>query len=101
MRSRWRSSLLLRATDAIASYSPVRTVDAWVASKKADLSYTRFLKWRGILETERRDTVNKVPFLGDVPGLGYLFRSKSKTDNKDELLIFVTPKILREGAEIY
>ena len=55
----------------------------------------------GILETERRDSVNKVPFLGDVPGLGYLFRSKSKTDNKDELLIFVTPKILREGAEIY
>jgi type IV pilus assembly protein PilQ len=55
----------------------------------------------GILETERRDTVNKVPFLGDVPGLGYLFRSKAKTDNKDELLIFVTPKILREGAEIY
>ena len=55
----------------------------------------------GILETERRDTVNKVPFLGDVPGLGYFFRSKSKTDNKDELLIFVTPKILREGAEIY
>ncbi|MGI9246219.1 MAG: type IV pilus secretin PilQ, partial [Steroidobacteraceae bacterium] len=55
----------------------------------------------GILETERRDNVNKVPFLGDVPGLGYLFRSKSKTDNKDELLIFVTPKILREGADIY
>jgi len=55
----------------------------------------------GILETERRDTVNKVPFLGDIPGLGYLFRSKAKTDNKDELLIFVTPKILREGAEVY
>jgi type IV pilus assembly protein PilQ len=36
-----------------------------------------------------------------VPGLGWLFRSKGKTDNKDELLIFVTPKILREGAEIY
>lgn len=55
----------------------------------------------GILETERRDTVNKVPFLGDIPGLGYLFRSKSKTDNKDELLIFVTPKILREGANVF
>ncbi|RPI13011.1 MAG: type IV pilus secretin PilQ [Lysobacterales bacterium] len=55
----------------------------------------------GILETERRDTVSKVPYLGDIPGLGVLFRSKSKTDNKDELLIFVTPKILREGAEIY
>ncbi len=55
----------------------------------------------GILETERRETVNKVPFLGDMPGLGCLFRSKSKDDNKDELLIFVTPKILREGANIY
>jgi type IV pilus assembly protein PilQ len=55
----------------------------------------------GILETERRETVNKVPFLGDIPGLGVMFRSKAKTDNKDELLIFVTPKILREGAEIY
>jgi type IV pilus assembly protein PilQ len=55
----------------------------------------------GILETERRDTVNKVPYLGNIPGLGVLFRSKSKTDNKDELLIFVTPKILREGADIY
>ena len=55
----------------------------------------------GIMETERRDTVNKVPYLGDIPGLGVLFRSKSKTDNKDELLIFVTPKILREGADVY
>jgi type IV pilus assembly protein PilQ len=55
----------------------------------------------GILETEKRDSVNKVPFLGDVPGLGIFFRSKSRTDNKDELLIFVTPKILREGADIY
>ena len=47
------------------------------------------------------DTVNKVPYLGNIPGLGVLFRSKQKTDNKDELLIFVTPKILREGADIY
>ena len=55
----------------------------------------------GILETERRDNVSKVPYLGDIPGLGVLFRTKSRTDNKDELLIFVTPKILREGADLY
>jgi len=55
----------------------------------------------GIYETERRETVNKVPFLGDIPGVGYLFRSKSRTDNKAELLIFVTPRILEEGATIY
>ena len=55
----------------------------------------------GIMETEKRESVSKVPFLGDIPGLGFLFKSKSRTDNKDELLIFVTPKILREGADIY
>ena len=55
----------------------------------------------GILETDKRDDVSKVPFLGDIPGLGFLFRKKSVRDEKNELLIFVTPKILREGAEIY
>jgi type IV pilus assembly protein PilQ len=55
----------------------------------------------GILETDKRDDVNKVPFLGDIPGLGVLFRKKSTTDEKNELLIFVSPKILREGADIY
>jgi len=55
----------------------------------------------GILETERRDAERKVPWLGDIPVLGYLFKTTSKTDNKDELLIFVTPRILREGASLY
>jgi type IV pilus assembly protein PilQ len=55
----------------------------------------------GILETERRDNEQKVPWLGDVPVLGRLFKTTSKTDNKDELLIFVTPRILREGSSLY
>lgn len=55
----------------------------------------------GILETERRDSQKKVPLLGDIPIMGHLFKSTSKTDNKDELLIFVTPRILREGANLY
>jgi type IV pilus assembly protein PilQ len=54
----------------------------------------------GIYETEDRDTINKVPLLGDIPGLGHLFRSKGTINNKAQLLIFVTPKILREGAQI-
>ena len=54
----------------------------------------------GIYETESRDTVNKVPVLGDIPGLGYLFRSRSTLNNKAELLIFVTPRILRDGARL-
>ena len=55
----------------------------------------------GILESERRESEQKVPLLGDVPVLGRLFKSTAKTDNKDELLIFVTPRILREGASLY
>jgi type IV pilus assembly protein PilQ len=55
----------------------------------------------GILETERRENEKKVPYLGDIPVLGRLFKSTSKSNNKDELLIFVTPKILREGVSVY
>ncbi len=55
----------------------------------------------GILETERRETEKKVPYLGDVPVLGRLFKTTTKANNKDELLIFVTPKILREGVTVY
>jgi type IV pilus assembly protein PilQ len=55
----------------------------------------------GIFETERRETENKVPVLGDLPGVGRLFKSTNNTSNKSELLIFVTPKILREGSNIY
>jgi len=55
----------------------------------------------GIYETERRDAEDKVPLLGDIPGLGRLFKRNSTTSNKRELLIFVTPKILREGSNIY
>jgi type IV pilus assembly protein PilQ len=55
----------------------------------------------GILQTTARDASTKVPWLGDVPVLGNLFKSTTKVDNKDELLIFVTPKIVREGVSVY
>lgn len=55
----------------------------------------------GILETERRESERKIPYLGDIPGLGILFKTTTKTNDKDELLIFVTPKILREGVNVY
>jgi len=55
----------------------------------------------GIYETEQRETVSKVPFLGDLPGVGAMFRSRSNVSNKSELLIFVTPRILSEGTSVY
>ena len=55
----------------------------------------------GIYETERREVVNKVPFLGDIPYAGVFFRSTETQNDKAELLIFVTPRILEEGAKLY
>jgi len=55
----------------------------------------------GIYETERRETINKVPYLGDIPVIGFFFRSKQMKNDKSELLIFVTPRILEEGSTIY
>jgi type IV pilus assembly protein PilQ len=55
----------------------------------------------GILDTTKSRTANKVPFFADIPILGYLFRSTTDINNKTELLIFITPKILREGSNLY
>ena len=48
----------------------------------------------GVYEFNSREDLRKVPFLGDVPILGNLFRNKSRETSKAELLIFVTPKVL-------
>ena len=55
----------------------------------------------GVLISTHRDDETKVPWLGDIPILGNLFKTTSKTNDKDELLIFVTPKIVREGVNVY
>jgi type IV pilus assembly protein PilQ len=54
----------------------------------------------GILETNQTIEATKVPWLGDIPILGNLFKSTTDTNDKDELLIFITPKILREGVSV-
>ncbi|MBP6352887.1 MAG: type IV pilus secretin PilQ [Acinetobacter sp.] len=51
----------------------------------------------GIFEQENLNQQTKVPFLGDLPFLGKLFRRDSKTENKRELLIFVTPRIVNDS----
>jgi type IV pilus assembly protein PilQ len=51
----------------------------------------------GVFEHSRQELNNKVPLLGDLPVLGVLFRNKLNLNEKRELLVFVTPKIVREG----
>jgi type IV pilus assembly protein PilQ len=54
----------------------------------------------GIFEQTTRTTVDKVPFLGDLPWVGVLFSRTVKQDDKTELLIFVTPKIVKDALTI-
>jgi type IV pilus assembly protein PilQ len=50
----------------------------------------------GIYIQQDRDTVTKVPLFGDIPVLGNLFKTTSRTNDKTELLIFLSPKILND-----
>lgn len=50
----------------------------------------------GIFQQTLRDTTSQVPVLGDLPVLGNLFKTKARTDDKTELLIFITPKIVTD-----
>ena len=52
----------------------------------------------GIFEGSQQNTTNKVPFFADLPGIGFLFKRTINRDEKKELLIFVTPKIVKEGT---
>ncbi|WDL53635.1 type IV pilus secretin PilQ [Xanthomonas campestris] len=54
----------------------------------------------GVYEFSDRSSVNKVPFLGDVPFLGNLFKSRGRSKDKAELLIFITPKVLRVASAV-
>lgn len=53
----------------------------------------------GVYEFDKSTDITKVPFLGDIPGIGALFRDTKKNDSKAELLIFVTPRILNESLK--
>jgi type IV pilus assembly protein PilQ len=55
----------------------------------------------GVYEQTIREDIAKVPFFGDLPLIGFLFTNKHNEDEKNELLIFVTPKILKEGVSTF
>lgn len=54
----------------------------------------------GIFIQEERKTVTKVPLLGDIPMIGYLFKKNDVTDNRRELLVFITPKIVSDTLTV-
>ncbi|WP_375396771.1 type II secretion system secretin GspD [uncultured Sphingomonas sp.] len=53
----------------------------------------------GLLSDDERRTIEKIPLLGDIPGIGALFRSKARTRTKTNLMIFIRPTILRTAED--
>ena len=54
----------------------------------------------GLMESDSGETVSKVPVLGDIPLLGNLFRHKTSSDAKTELLIFLTPHVIQAPSQL-
>ncbi|MVG13392.1 GspD family T2SS secretin variant ExeD [Aeromonas jandaei] len=54
----------------------------------------------GLMDEQTKEEVSKVPLLGDIPGLGYLFRYTSNSTSKRNLMVFIRPTILRD-ANVY
>jgi general secretion pathway protein D len=54
----------------------------------------------GLIQDTEDENIQKVPFLGDIPGLGWLFKTKTKTRKKTNLMILLTPRIVRDAADL-
>ena len=54
----------------------------------------------GVFKQTKNQGVEKVPVLGDIPYLGNLFRKKTEKDSKEELLVFITPRVITEGVSL-
>jgi len=78
----------------------VPTIDTREISTQVLVNDGQTVVLGGILTTTQREDDKKVPYLGDIPILGHLFKSTDHRDDKDELMIFITPKIVREGVNV-
>ncbi len=54
----------------------------------------------GLIGTNLQKTIAKTPFLGDIPGLGWLFKRERTEEKKTNLLVFITPKIIRNAEDL-
>jgi type IV pilus assembly protein PilQ len=87
--------------DAVGQvFSGVPSVDTKKVSTQVLVDNGDTIVLGGIFEQETRTTTTKVPLLGDLPLVGVLFRNVAKQDDKTELLIFVTPKIVKDTLTV-
>ncbi len=54
----------------------------------------------GIFELTERESENKVPMLGDIPVVGNLFKQRTRQAEKQEMLVFITPKMISDRGSV-
>jgi type IV pilus assembly protein PilQ len=79
---------------------PVPTIDTKRVTTQVLVDNGDTIVLGGIFEQTTRTTVDKVPFLGDLPIVGNMFKRTIRQDDKTELLIFVTPKIVKDTLTV-
>ena len=95
---------VLQEVSSLTSRTVTAALDAPViatreASTRAVIRNGQTVVIAGLIGTDEQDIERGVPFLKDVPILGYLFKSRSVTHNRTELAIFVTPYLIRNDAD--
>jgi general secretion pathway protein D len=100
-------SVKLKINQEVSDLIPTQTKDATELTKNAMSTSTRQIKTNivvdsgdtavlgGLIEDKDTETVTKVPVLGDIPILGWLFKSQNHSKEKMNLTVFITPKVIR------
>ncbi len=90
--------LLVTKNDIVASSETKTITDKREVKTQVLVNNGETVVLGGVFEQNKTKSKNQVPLLGDIPLLGYLFQRNTNNTTKRELLIFVTPQILKNGA---
>jgi type IV pilus assembly protein PilQ len=89
-----------RGQDVSSGFGAIPSIDTREVTTQVLVNNGETVVLGGVYQQTQSFSVTKVPLLGDLPLLGMLFRQTNAVNNKRELLIFVTPKILGEGIRV-
>jgi type IV pilus assembly protein PilQ len=79
-------------------YSGVPSINTQTVTTQVLVNNGETVVLGGVYERTNTNSVSRTPFFGELPYVGWAFRNEAKIDQKSELLVFITPKILRENA---
>jgi type IV pilus assembly protein PilQ len=88
-----KDSQVINGTANVANIYAIRRIETQVMIPSGNT-----LVMGGLMKDERRDKWVKVPVLGDIPVMGFFFRKTAKSNDRNNLLIFITPTIIGETA---